>query len=550
MNGLLRRIGLRIRGYYSTGKSSSPDSEVTFSVQDESFLKLLKTSGIRSSDLTPFSIRANDVLPKLASVANRMIEVFSADDHLGRWITELGGENDATARLEEELHILFAMELDDDWFESRKKLGRSLKRAGVSVMTLTAIQNRLRLLLVEDGIKNEDCELLDRRLALERMAIDSGYSSGVDAVQGALAESQHDELRALAELVREAAAVGDLTSRSDLTRFPGFLRDLVAAMNELLDSILVPLREAIEVLERVAHRDLTPRLLKKYEGDHKLIPKALNPALDQLTDALREVNSVTEQVESLSGRVSEASQSLAAGATEQAATLEQIRATVEEITERTRGNARQADEAKELTNKAEQYADNGGRQMQEMVSAMKSINDSTAEIGEIINVIEDIAMQTKTLALNAGIEASRAGAQGTRFAVVAREVRELAERSARAVQETNALVVDTSQRVSAGSRIVDETEDAFQNIVRAVRDAAERVRSIDEATRDQSRNIEQVSAALGQVEHVTHTTAASSEETASVAVELSEHAKHLRGEVSKFKTHPVQREPREAKSGD
>lgn len=535
-------------------KARREEHALSRSLSDGAVRALVEHSGLTSADLVRLH-RAHKKL--LVGVEDVTKQVVTAMMHLpdGRQV-----DPKYRTRLHRTVRTIlessFETELNDDWASAARTAGQSLKEMevdgnGIPLFTAQALSGFSPILSVIHRREEREAvrSVLNVRLTLEMAVVGLGAArQSVEELQ--TLQRWNAELANLNELIREAARIGDMTSRSDLSHFPEFIRGTVASINELLDSILVPLREATDVLEKVHDRDLTPRLVKEYAGDYKLIPKALNPALDQLMEALRTVADAAKQVEQGAAKVSETSQSLAAGATEQASTLEQIRAAVEELTERTRSNAKKANEASRLSQEAEDHAEKGNKQVEAMVRAMEGVSNSADEISQIIQVIEDIAFQTKNLALNAGIEASRAGVQGTRFAVVAREVRELAERSALAASETTRLIEKTIARVHEGVAVVGQTENSLESITTAVRDATGQVRGIAEATAEQARGIEQVNIALEQVEIVTQNTAQSSEAGASVAVELSREAMRLREEVGKFKIEGPSRPKRASMDDD
>ncbi|MFH0882285.1 MAG: methyl-accepting chemotaxis protein [bacterium] len=530
------------------------ENEATIHVNDETVHSFIEFSGLKQSDLIRLQRTRKELLAGVETVTKQICAVIMESADGRRMDPKNKTRLHRTVR--NLLESVLESELNDEWVSASKAAGSSLRDMGIDGCGLYALAARALTVFSpfiagihrraeREAVRNA----LAVRLALEMSVVALGARpQGVSELQ--TIKQRDADLAFLNGLIREAASIGDLTSRSDLTRFPEFLRDTVAAINELLDSILLPLREAIEVLEKVHDRDLTPRLIKEYAGDYKLIPRALNPALDQLMEALRTVADAAQRVEEGAAKVSETSQSIAAGATEQASTLEQIRAAVEELTERTRSNAKKANETSRLAQEAEDHAEKGNKQVQAMVRAMEGVSRSADEISQIILVIEDIAFQTKNLALNAGIEASRAGVQGTRFAVVAREVRDLAERSAHAASETAQLIEKTLSRVHEGVAVVGQTESSLESITQAVREATAQVLGIAEVTGDQARGIEQVNIALEQVEIVTQNTAQSSEAGAAVAGELSREAVRLREEVNQFKIEVVVRVKRTSMDDD
>ncbi|HEY0967471.1 MAG TPA: methyl-accepting chemotaxis protein [Opitutaceae bacterium] len=242
--------------------------------------------------------------------------------------------------------------------------------------------------------------------------------------------------------------------------------------------------------------------------------QALNTAVTVLGDS-------AHQVSAAAGQVSSASQSLAEGSSEQAASLEETSASLEEMSSMTKRNAESAQQAKDLSNQTRASADAGAGRMKEMTDAMAAIKASSDDIAKIIKTIDEIAFQTNILALNAAVEAARAGEAGMGFAVVAEEVRALAQRSAQAAKETAGKIEDAIRKSEQGVAISTSVAQSLGEIVDKARQVDAFVAEIAQASQEQNQGIGQVNTAVGQMDKVTQSNASNAEETAAAAEELN-----------------------------
>ena len=197
-------------------------------------------------------------------------------------------------------------------------------------------------------------------------------------------------------------------------------------------------------------------------------------------------------------------------------------------------NADNAKQANELSSQTTGVATRGGEVVNEVVSTMREINDSSQRISDITGVIDSIAFQTNLLALNAAVEAARAGEQGRGFAVVAVEVRALAHRSAEAASEIKGLITDSVERVERGSTLVDQAGGTMEQVVDSVRRVSELMGEISQAGTEQSDAVRQVTAAVTDMDRATQQSQSLVERTAGASVKLKAQAGSLAGAISRF----------------
>lgn len=323
-------------------------------------------------------------------------------------------------------------------------------------------------------------------------------------------------------------AMGDLQIKLDI-----YQKDELGILAEALRDMLKSLQYKADKIESIARKDLTIDVQKSSEKDG--LGASLILMKDSLNEILTQVNIAVDQVSTGSDQVSQASQSLSQGATEQASSLEEISSSTNEVNGQSRQNAENATEANAIARKAAEDAAKGNEQMKNLMVAMDGINKSSEEIKKVVKVIDDIAFQINLLALNANVEAARAGKYGKGFAVVAEEVRNLAVRSADAVKETTGMVEESIRNIEMGTRSANETAKQLEDIVIGASKVADFLGEIALASKEQAQAIEQITGGLDQIDQVTQANTASAEESASASEELASQAQQLKAMISQFK---------------
>jgi methyl-accepting chemotaxis protein len=345
-------------------------------------------------------------------------------------------------------------------------------------------------------------------------------------LQGAVAAEEYAAAQSSYESIF-IASVAAMAGGAGLAIILGFL---------LLRSIVAPLNEAIEIAHRVASGDLTSHIaVTSTKSSTGRLMQALKTMNDNLVDLVGKVRSGTDQITTASGEIASGNSDLSQRTEEQASSLEETASSMEELTSTVKQNADNARQANQLAAGASEVAMKGGAVVGQVVHTMKSINESSHKIVDIISVIDGIAFQTNILALNAAVEAARAGEQGRGFAVVATEVRTLAQRSAAAAKEIKELIGDSVAKVEDGTRLVDEAGATMDEIVSAVKRVTDIMSEISAASQEQSSGIEQVNQAVTQMDEVTQQNAALVEEAAAAAESMQEQAQALTQAVSTFR---------------
>ena len=296
---------------------------------------------------------------------------------------------------------------------------------------------------------------------------------------------------------------------------------------------------AVTIAGRIAAGALsTP--IETRAGDDRSLLFAMKSMRDSLASIVAEVRNGTETINTAATEIAAGNDDLSSRTEQQAGSLEETAASMEELTATVRQNSANAEAANNLALNASAIAQKGNAVVSRVVSTMGNINQSAKKISDIISVIDSIAFQTNILALNAAVEAARAGEQGRGFAVVATEVRNLAQRSATAAKEINALINDSVHQVESGSKLVNEAGATMEEVLASVRQVNEIMQEISAASREQSAGIEQVNKAITEMDQVTQQNATLVEEATVASRSMQDQAAALQQLVAVFQLDTVQ----------
>ena len=298
------------------------------------------------------------------------------------------------------------------------------------------------------------------------------------------------------------------------------------------DNFMQHLTHISESLSFVSEGDLT--FADKVLSERDTMGTSLRLVRQKLNDMFSSINSASEQVSIGARQIAEGSQYLAQGATEQAASVEELSSSIDELAQKTKQNANVANRAEQLADTIIESAERGSRQMEEMMAAVKDINEASQSIGKIIKTIDDIAFQTNILALNAAVEAARAGQHGKGFAVVADEVRNLAAKSAEAAKETGNTIQNSKEKAELGARIAEDTSQSLTEIVSGINESSQIIAEIASSSEEQSVGIEQINIGMEQVSQVIQQNSATAEESAASSQEMSSLSEMLQKLIAQF----------------
>ncbi|MCL2616362.1 MAG: methyl-accepting chemotaxis protein, partial [Defluviitaleaceae bacterium] len=319
----------------------------------------------------------------------------------------------------------------------------------------------------------------------------------------------------------------------------GTFDNVKRALNTTEETTLGYINEISSTLTAMSKGDLTVSLKGNYIGSYGPIKDALNTILESLNRIMTDIKVATEQVVSGVEQISRSSMYLAQGASEQASAVQELSTSIAVINEKAGKSTANAVDASERTLRTEESAREGSERVKLMASTMEKVKDSSASIGKIIGVINDVAFQTNLLALNAAVEAARAGEHGKGFSVVAEEVRSLAGKSQQSAQDTTVIIDEDAKVVEEGVKSTGEVVKSFETIGKDIMEIASLVAQISSLSREQLESIAAVNSSVSDISKVVSSNSATAEETASASEEINAQVETLNKMVSFFKTKRV-----------
>lgn len=395
-------------------------------------------------------------------------------------------------------------------------------------------------------------KVFDSMLAKAQSGIDSYEISREKILQ------LTNELQSLIKNAKD----GLLDNRGDDRKFEGAYKEIISGFNQVLDAIIGPIQEGAKALEVMSTGDFTVRITSEYKGQHRKIVESINKLADSVGSILQEVVDATQATSSAASQISSSSEELASGSQELSSQVHEIASAIEQMTSTIIQTSKSTNRTAENAKHSVEIAEKGGEVILQTVDGISRIAEvvnkaseiiqelgkNSQQIGDIVQVIDEIADQTNLLALNAAIEAARAGEQGRGFAVVADEVRKLAERTTKATKEIAQMIrkiqTDTKnavESVSEGAVVVEEGKKlaskaghSLKEIISGANEVVDLANQVASASEEQSSTAEQISKNIESISHVTNESASGVQQIARAADDLNRLTEKLSNLVSQF----------------
>lgn len=322
----------------------------------------------------------------------------------------------------------------------------------------------------------------------------------------------------------------DVQSDDEVGDVAASIQKTVLQLKNYIDYI----EEITSILTEISDGNLSFVLKQDYAGNFAPVKDALLRISATLTEAICNIENSAQEVAAQAGQISVSAEAFAGGASDQADSVEALQTAVTDIATKVETNAENAVTANEKAKEVGKLIEVCNSQMQEMITAMQDINETSSEISKIISTIEGIANQTSLLSLNASIEAARAGDAGRGFAVVATEVGNLASNSTDASKTTTGLIENALSSVTNGMKIVDQMAKTLEDAVKSVDELGYNIDQISDASVEQSKEINNIMDNIAQISAVVEENSAMAQESVTSSEGLAKQAQNLKEQIEHF----------------
>lgn len=331
-----------------------------------------------------------------------------------------------------------------------------------------------------------------------------------------------------------ALSEGDFHADFEVQEDSSEVGKMAGAIIHMKKSIVGMIGEISDILESMGNGNYNFEIEQDYIGEYSQIKESFLKISDKMKETLVTIREVSMQIDSGSEQLSCAAVDLAEGSMEQAGKVSDLVSLMNDMYQSMENSASEAAQSVEISTHAGQVLQVGNAKMQELKVAIGEISSCSEEIGKIISTIEEIASQTNLLSLNAAIEAARAGEAGRGFAIVADQVKNLADESAKAAGETDKLIERTVMAVEKGIAIADETLASMEDVMLGAKEATEKMGEMAGILTSDVRNMHQINESVTRIAEIVDSNSAASEETAAVSQEQKAQVETMVGLMDKF----------------
>lgn len=309
---------------------------------------------------------------------------------------------------------------------------------------------------------------------------------------------------------------------------------LTVSLNETVTQLKTYIGDITFVVNNISNNNLAVSSDVEYQGAFIAIKNGLNMIIEKLNAAFGMVNEQSKSVVNFSSQVQESTMQVAKGATEQSHAVQGLVSNIEVLSEQIRNITDNAEAASHVSEKTNQQLAKGNKEMNSLLAAMETIEETSKQIGMIITTINDISEETNLLSLNASIEAARAGEAGKGFAVVAGEISKLASASAEATENITKLIENSMRAVDTGKRMADETSVTLQSGINDSLESNNAIMQITEFVKNQASAITEIERSVHDIATIIDSNAATSQENAAISDELINCANALKETVDEY----------------
>ena len=343
-----------------------------------------------------------------------------------------------------------------------------------------------------------------------------------------------DPIVKVSEQMTELAA-GDFHTELAVTVDDSEVGNMAGSIALMKQNMTAMIQEISDVLESMGDGNYNISIEQDYVGEFGQIKESFLKICEKMRETLSTIREVAQQIDSGSEQLAYAASDLAEGSTEQAGKISDLVSLVDNMYHSMEHSANEANETVKLSSRASHVLITGNEKMQELKETIGQISKCSEEIGEIIRTIEDIASQTNLLSLNASIEAERAGEAGRGFAIVADQVKDLADQSAKAAGESDKLIERTVMAVEKGIEIADEAALSMDEVMQGAKEATDKMGQMSELLTNDVNNMNHINENIIRVADIVDNNSAASEETAAVSEEQKAQVESMVNLMDQFK---------------